>query len=104
RSDRPTPDISPLSLHDALPISQIAAGRLADTFGRRRVVLLGLIAFIAGSIAAGTAQSIGWLIAARALQGLGTALSFVASLAIVRDRKSTRLNSSHVSSSYAGVC
>ena len=44
---------------------QIAAGRLADTFGRRRVVLLGLIAFIAGSIAAGTAQSIGWLIAAR---------------------------------------
>ena len=62
---------------------QIAAGRLADTFGRRRVVLLGLIAFIAGSIAAGTAQSIGWLIAARALQGLGTALSFVASLAIV---------------------
>src|SRR5947208_3475960 len=62
---------------------QIAAGRLADTFGRRRVVLLGLIAFIAGSIAAGTARSIGWLIAARALQGLGTALSFVASLAIV---------------------
>src|SRR2546428_9558418 len=62
---------------------QIAAGRLADTFGRRRVVLLGLITFIAGSIAAGTAQSIGWLIAARALQGLGTALSFVASLAIV---------------------
>src|SRR5438093_722743 len=62
---------------------QIAAGRLADTFGRRRVVLLRLITFITGSIAAGTAQSIGWLIAARALQGLGTALSFVASLAIV---------------------
>ena len=67
----------------AFAAPQIAAGRLADTFGRRRVVLLGLVTFIAGSVAAGTAQSIAWLIAARTLQGLGTALSFVASLAIV---------------------
>src|SRR6267142_1215159 len=67
----------------AFAAPQIAAGRLADTFGRRRVVLLGLITFIVGSVAAGIAQSIAWLIAARALQGFGTALSFVASLAIV---------------------
>ena len=67
----------------AFAAPQIAAGRLADTFGRRRVVLLGLMTFIVGSVAAGIAQSIAWLIAARALQGLGTALSFVASLAIV---------------------
>src|SRR6185295_15092047 len=45
--------------------------------------LVGLIVFIVGSVAAGTAGSIGWLIAARAVQGLGTALGFVASLAIV---------------------
>jgi MFS family permease len=67
----------------AFAAPQIAAGRLADTFGRRRVVLLGLITCIVGSVAAGIAQSITWLITARALQGLGTALSFVASLAIV---------------------
>ncbi len=42
----------------AFAAPQIAAGRLADTFGRRRVVLLGLIIFIVGSVAAGIAQSI----------------------------------------------
>src|SRR5437899_12913929 len=39
---------------------QIAAGRLADTFGRRRVVLLGLSPVLAGPSAPGTARPLAW--------------------------------------------
>ena len=67
----------------AFAAPQIAVGRLADIYGRRKMVLLGLVIFMAGSILAGTAQSAGWLITARVVQGLGTAMSFVTSLSIV---------------------
>jgi EmrB/QacA subfamily drug resistance transporter len=48
-------------------------GALADRWGRRRVVVTGLVGFAAGSLAAGLATSIGALIAARAFMGLGAA-------------------------------
>ena len=46
-------------------------GRLCDTIGAKRVFLGALGAFLAGSALCGAAQSIGWLIASRAVQGLG---------------------------------
>jgi len=46
-------------------------GRLSDYWGRRRVILLGLALFIAGSVVAATAGSLYALIAGRALQGCG---------------------------------
>ena len=49
----------------------LTGGRLADTFGRRRVFLLGLAGFTAASLLAGLAPSAGLLIVARALQGVG---------------------------------
>lgn len=67
----------------AFAAPQIAVGRLADIYGRRLVVLFGLTVFMVGSLLAGTAQSAGWLITARVIQGLGTAMSFVTSLSIV---------------------
>ncbi|WP_242893470.1 MDR family MFS transporter [Actinomadura litoris] len=51
----------------AVPLS----GRLGDLFGRRVVLLTGLLAFLAGSAACGAAPSMGWLIAFRAVQGVG---------------------------------
>jgi MFS family permease len=48
-------------------------GRLADIYGRRRILLVAISIFLAGAITCGFAQSMPQLIAARALQGLGAA-------------------------------
>jgi EmrB/QacA subfamily drug resistance transporter len=67
----------------ALAAPSVAAGRLADIFGRRRVLLIGTVVFIVGSAASGLAQADWWLIAARVVQGFGAAAFFAASLSIV---------------------
>ncbi|GAA3119770.1 hypothetical protein GCM10020254_78570 [Streptomyces goshikiensis] len=64
----------------------LAGGRLADLFGRRRVLIAGLALFALASLAAGLATSAGVLIAARALQGLGAAAIAPAALAMAMDR------------------
>src|SRR5512147_1707040 len=56
-----------LSLGVTTPVS----GYLADRFGIKRVYLFGLAVFVIGSFLCGLAPSLGWLIAARALQGFG---------------------------------
>jgi DHA2 family multidrug resistance protein len=56
-----------LSLGVTTPVS----GFLADRFGIKRVYLFGLTVFVLGSLLCGLAPSLGWLIAARALQGFG---------------------------------
>ena len=61
----------------------LLGGRLADLLGRRRLFIAGLILFAAASLAGGLAQSAGWLVAARAVQGLGAALLSPAALSMV---------------------
>src|ERR1700704_1180750 len=61
----------------------LLGGRLADLLGRRRVFIAGLIVFAGASLAGGLAQSEAWLIAARAVQGLGAAILSPAALSIV---------------------
>src|SRR6266496_2441912 len=61
----------------------LLGGRLADLLGRRRVFIAGLILFAFASLAGGLAQSEAWLIAARAVQGLGAAILSPAALSIV---------------------
>lgn len=60
----------------------VGAGRLGDLFGRRRLLLGGLLLFAAASLLAGAAPGLPWLIAARGLQGLGAALLMALSLAL----------------------
>ena len=48
----------------------LLGGRLADLLGRRRMFMLGLALFSVASFAGGIAHSEGWLLAARAIQGL----------------------------------
>ncbi|NJP67414.1 DHA2 family efflux MFS transporter permease subunit [Streptomyces spiramenti] len=52
----------------------ILGGRLGDTFGPRRIYLVGLVVFVLASLACGIADDAAVLIAARAVQGLGGAL------------------------------
>ena len=59
------------------------AGRLGDMAGHRRLLVLGLAIFALASLACGFATSGTWLIAARGVQGIGAAIIFPASLAIV---------------------
>ena len=58
-------------------------GRAADLFGRRRVFMIGLSLFTVSSLAGGLAQDGGWLIAARAVQGLGAAVLAPATLSVL---------------------
>ena len=57
------------------------AGALADRFGRKRILLLGLSLFTLASFICGAAPNVNALNAARALQGLGAALLLSAALA-----------------------
>ncbi len=61
----------------------LLGGRMADLLGRRRMFISGLILFGIASLGGGLAQSDIWLIAARAVQGLGAALISPAALSIV---------------------
>ncbi|HEX5032572.1 MAG TPA: MFS transporter [Candidatus Eisenbacteria bacterium] len=61
----------------------LVGGSLADQFGRRRVYALGVLLFAGASIVCGLAPTIGSLIAARAIQGIGAALLVPGSLALI---------------------
>src|SRR5579871_6497222 len=52
----------------------LTGAALGDRFGRRRLFALGISVFTAASAFAAVAPSIGWLIAARAFQGIGGAI------------------------------
>jgi EmrB/QacA subfamily drug resistance transporter len=55
----------------ALTVSTPIWGKLSDLYDRKLLVQIGLVIFVTGSALAGLAQSTGWLIACRAIQGLG---------------------------------
>jgi EmrB/QacA subfamily drug resistance transporter len=61
----------------------LLGGRMADLLGRRRMFMLGLVVFSLASLGGGLAQSETWLIAARAIQGLGAAIVSPAALSII---------------------
>jgi len=61
----------------------LLGGRLADLLGRRRLFIAGLVLFSLASLLGGLAQSDVWLVAARAVQGLGAAMISPAALSLV---------------------
>jgi MFS transporter, DHA1 family, multidrug resistance protein len=83
-----TPGVVQLALSLSIlanALANLAYGPLSDRFGRRPVLLVGLAAFIAGSLACALAQSIELLIGARVVQSIGGAAGMVLARAIVRD-------------------
>ena len=65
--------------------AQILYGPLADRFGRKPVLLGGLVAYALFSTAAAFSTSFGMLLVARALMGVGAAATRVLAVSIVRD-------------------
>jgi MFS transporter, DHA1 family, multidrug resistance protein len=68
-----------------LAVGQLVAGPVSDGLGRKRPLLIGLVAFVALSVACAAAPDIWSLIVFRFLQGMAGAVGVVLSLAIVRD-------------------
>jgi EmrB/QacA subfamily drug resistance transporter len=61
----------------------LLGGRAADLLGRRRILMVGLGLFSAASLAAALATGAGFMIGARAVQGIGAAIMLPAALSIV---------------------
>ncbi len=69
----------------AFAFGQLVYGPASDAFGRRRILIIGLLIGLAGSVAAVFAQSLDWLIACRALQGAGTCAGMAIGRAMIQD-------------------
>ncbi len=63
----------------------VTGGRLADLYGRRRIFFVGAAIFTVFSLLGGAAQDVGWLIACRALMGIGGAFMWPAILGMTYD-------------------
>ncbi|AYF72590.1 MFS transporter [Nocardia yunnanensis] len=67
----------------ALAVLLLTAAALGDRFGRRRMLVAGLGLFTAASGACALCTDIGWLVAARTVQGVGAAMIMPAAFALV---------------------
>ncbi|CAM5774247.1 Bcr/CflA family drug resistance efflux transporter [Labrys miyagiensis] len=95
RSDFGIPDANRMQLiltayMGGFAIMQMVWGPVSDAIGRRKVLMLGLVIYTAGTLLAIFAHSFETLLAARAIQGLGGAAARVLSVAIIRDRYTGR--------------
>ena len=61
----------------------LLGGRMGDLFGRKRLFIGGVALFTLASLTGGLATSAGWLVAARAVQGIGAALAAPSALALL---------------------
>ncbi|MGY2896369.1 MFS transporter [Deinococcus sp. UYEF24] len=71
------------SLYLVAAVGQPLMGRLADLFGPRRVFMFGLVTAAVGGVVGGLAPSIGWLILARMLIGLGTSAGYPSAMTVL---------------------
>jgi MFS family permease len=74
-----------------LALTLVPVGLLADRFGRKLLYTYGFAVFTLGSVLCGLAPTLGWLIAARVLQGLGAAMLQANSVALIVESLPPRL-------------
>src|SRR3989441_7284951 len=68
----------------------LLGGRLGDLFGHRRLFLAGITLFTLASLACGLATTQGFLVTARAIQGLGGAVASAGALSLIMNRSEER--------------
>jgi len=78
------------ALFMGLMIGQLVFGPIADSYGRKKGILLGLVIFIIGTVVSLLANSFVIMLVGRLLQGFGAAAARVISVAIIRDLYSGR--------------
>lgn len=66
-------------------IATALAGKLGDLFGRKLLFQVSIAIFILASVFCGMAQSMGWLVVARGVQGIGAGGMMVTSMALIAD-------------------
>lgn len=66
-------------------LSQAVYGPLSDRFGRKPLIAVGLLLYLAGSVSAIFVTDFAWLLGMRMVQGIGAAALQVVTLAIIRD-------------------
>jgi EmrB/QacA subfamily drug resistance transporter len=81
----PTVEWVSLSYLLVLVSALAAVGRLADRLGRKLLYVYGFGVFTVGSLLCALAPGLGWLVAARVLQGLGAALLQANGIALIRE-------------------
>ncbi|WP_197034720.1 MFS transporter [Glycomyces sp. NRRL B-16210] len=69
----------------ALAVGLLTGGRLGDMFGRKKVLMIGLVGFLLASLACGAAGSIEILLASRVVQGVFAAVMVPQCFGLIRD-------------------
>jgi len=82
----------------------LLGGRLGDLYGQRKLFLLGLSAFTLASLACGLAPSQLWLVAARAVQGLGGAVVTAVALSLIMNLFTEPAERAQAMGIYGFVC
>ncbi len=67
-------------------VGQLISGPLSDRYGRLPIMRAGFALYIVGCVAAALSPSLGWILAARFVVGMGSAAMSVSAVASVRDR------------------
>jgi len=83
----------------ALAVGLLTGGRLGDMYGRKRMLMIGVVGFVVTSVACAVAPSIAVLIVARVLQGLFGAAMIPQSFGLIRDVFSPQ----HMSKAFAAL-
>lgn len=81
----------------------LLGARAGDILGRRRMLIIGLLVFTVASLAIGMAQSPAWMIASRAMQGLGAAILAPSTLALLQTTFTEGQERTRAVSYYAAV-
>ena len=74
-----------LAFFAAVAVCQIIYGPVSDSYGRKAPLYFGGVLYVIGAVASSLAPTIGWLIVARFVQGLGACAGMTIPRAIVRD-------------------
>lgn len=84
-------------------VAQLFWGPVSDRFGRKPALLAGLALYSVAALGAALAPSMGWLIAWRALQGVGMAASVTCGRSVIRDLYEPREGARVMSQALAGL-